>query len=274
MAYDLHLGLIGDNIANSRSPRLHELAGEQNGMVVQYDRLVPRQMQMDFDTLFDWVARSDIRGINVTYPYKMLAVPKVTIEDPLVAAMGAVNTVRFDADGPRGFNTDYSGFMAGYRAVRGEAAPGPTCVIGCGGVGRAIAFGLVGLGCKRIKLMDILPERADALAEALAPFGVDVTTHAIHAEAIEGCSGLTNGTPVGMIGHEGTVFDPALIGSAQWVFDAVYTPAQTQFLSDAADAGLQIVSGVDLFFWQGVHAWQIFSGKPLDQALLKESLAL
>jgi hypothetical protein len=64
----LKLGLIGDNIARSRSPLLHRLAGRQNGMAVQYDRLIPKDMGEDFDTVFGMCVARGYRGINVTYP--------------------------------------------------------------------------------------------------------------------------------------------------------------------------------------------------------------
>ena len=102
----IRLGLIGDNIAASQSPRLHRLAGAQNGRRVVYDSLVPPALGRDFDTLFAEVARGGYRGVNVTYPYKERAAGKVTIDDPLVRAIGAVNTVVFDAGGPHGHNTD------------------------------------------------------------------------------------------------------------------------------------------------------------------------
>ena len=88
---DLRLGLIGDNIARSRAPVLHHLAGVQNGLAVQYDRLIPQQMNADFDAVFDSCAARGYRGINVTYPYKERAARKVAIEDARVRAIGAVN---------------------------------------------------------------------------------------------------------------------------------------------------------------------------------------
>ena len=59
---------------------------------------------------------------------------------------------------------------------------------------------------------------------------------------------------------------------AAWAFDAVYTPVDTQFLQDAATQGLSIISGYELFFFQGVHAWEHFCGLPLDEARLRSEL--
>lgn len=274
-ASDLKLGLIGDNIARSRSPLLHRLAGAQNGIAVQYDRLIPRDMGESFDTVFDRCAERGYRGINVTYPYKERAARKVTVEDPLVRAIGAVNTVLFEAEGPRGQNTDYTGFIDGYRRVRGAAEPGIACLIGTGGVGRALAFGLVGLGAREIRLVDRDREKAEGLAGDLravdgAPL-VRVFEDAV--EAARGATGLLNGTPVGMVGYEGTPLPAAAMGGADWAFDAVYTPVDTQFLEGATTAGLTVISGEELFFYQGVHAWAHFSGLPLDETRLRCELS-
>ncbi|EPX75829.1 shikimate dehydrogenase family protein [Salipiger mucosus] len=272
-AKTLKLGLIGDNIAKSRAPVLHRLAGEQNGIAVTYDRLVPREMGLDFDGVFAHAAEH-CRGINVTYPYKERAFDKVTVEDPLVQAVGAVNTVLFEPGGPRGANTDYSGFMEGYRKVRGDAAPGAVLMIGTGGVGRAVAFGLVGLGASEIRLVDRDTAKAEVLAGALraaAPM-LSVSVHTDAAEAAAGVQGVINCTPVGMVGYEGTPLPKEAMRGAEWAFDAVYTPVDTQFLTDAEAQGLDIISGWELFFFQGVHAWDLFSGTPLDHAALEAGL--
>lgn len=275
MSDTILLGLIGDNIAASQSPRLHRLAGAQNGRAVRYDSLIPRTLGLDFDALFARCAAGGYRGINVTYPYKEVVAGRVRIDDPLVAAIGACNTVLFDTGGPRGFNTDYSGFVAAYRRVRGDQPPGAVLMIGAGGVGRAVAFGLVALGASEVRIADRDPAKADALAEALraARPGVSVVTGTDAAALAPGAQGLVNGTPVGMVGYKGTPLPAPLMAGAAWAFDAVYTPVDTQFLQDAAAAGLDIISGYELFIGQGVDAWAIFTGLPLDEDRLRADLA-
>ena len=271
----IRLGLIGDNIAKSQSPRLHRLAGGQNGRRVTYDPLVPAERGMAFDDLFDWVAGNGYRGVNVTYPYKERAAAKVTVGDPLVRAIGAVNTVVFEPSGPQGFNTDYSGFIAAYRRVRGNLSPGPVLMIGAGGVGKAVAFGLVALGLTEIRIADRDLPKAEALAEALSAARPGLVTRAGTDAALlaPGAKGIINCTPVGMVGYDGTPLARAALAGGEWVFDAVYTPVDTQFLKDAAAEGLQVISGYELFFGQGVDAWSIFTGLPLDEAQMRRDLA-
>lgn len=271
----LQLGLIGDNIAASRSPLLHVLAGRQCGQAVRYDRLVPATVGGDFDTAFAHARDHGFRGVNVTYPYKEKVVAKVHVPDALVRAIGAVNTVIFTADGPEGHNTDHSGFMAAYRALRGQKAPGTVLMIGTGGVGRAVGFALAALGAAELRLLDRDHTKAEALARdlsaAMPALRVRVTDTVETGAA--GAQGLVNCTPVGMVGIGGTPLPRSAMTGAEWAFDAVYTPAETRFLADAAAQGAAIISGWELFFWQGVHAWTLFSsGLQVDCAALRHAL--
>ena len=270
----LLLGLIGDNIASSRAPLLHRIAGSQNGIKVQYDRLTPKDRGLPFDALFASCTPDGYRGINITYPYKEKAAKLARVDDPQVRAIGAINTVIFEPGGARGYNTDYSGFVAGYRAAFGDALPGNVALIGTGGVGRAVSFGLASLGVAQLRLVDCDRSKAEALSSALEIGNPDlkVSIWDTAEKAAIGANGLVNCTPVGMVGHDGTPMAPEAMIGADWAFDAIYTPLETQFLIDAKAAGLSILSGWELFIYQGIHAWKHFSGTPLDEIKLRQAL--
>jgi shikimate dehydrogenase len=271
----VRLGLIGDNIARSQSPRLHELAGRLTGIPVTYERLIPKDLGQDFETVFSGARAAGFRGLNITYPYKERVVPLVTVSDPQVAALGAVNTVVFAPDGPLGYNTDWSGFIAGYRHAFGDRAPGPVCMVGAGGVGKAVAFGLLTLGLAELRLVERDLPKAEALAAALRVAAPDLRTRVTGnvAEGTSGATGLINCTPVGMVGYDGTPAPRGLMAGAEWAFDAVYTPVETQFLTDARAEGLAVMSGWELYFYQGHHAFEIFHGRPIDEAVLRRALS-
>ncbi len=271
----IRLGLIGDNIAASRAPSLHRLAGGVAGLEVSYERLTPRALGLDFDGVFDRCAAAGYRGLNVTYPYKERAAGRVVAPDPLVRAMGAVNTVVFGLDGPQGWNTDHSGFVAAFREAFGAAGrPGRVCMIGAGGVGKAVAFGLVALGVEELRIVERDAGKAEALAAALraqaAGLRVRVGTDAV--EGASGADGLINCTPVGMVGYEGAPLPADAMAGASWAFDAVYTPVETRFLTDARAAGLDVISGFELFFHQGLHAFALFCGEAVDATTLRAAL--
>jgi shikimate dehydrogenase len=244
------------------------------GLDVIYDRLIPKDLGLTFNEVFDQVQAASFRRINVTYPYKELVTRSVTVTDPLVHGIGVVNTVVFEADGAFGFNTDYTGFVSAYQTILGDAEAGTVCLIGAGGMGKAAAFGLISLEAKCIRCLDLDQTKAEDLATSLSALGASCTieTHSNPTEAAKGADGIINCTPLGMVGIGGTPLAKEHMIGGKWAFDAVYTPVETRFLQDAISAELTVISGYTLFFGQGVDAWKIFSGRDADQTALRAAI--
>lgn len=274
MTHSLKLGLIGDNILRSKSPLLHQACGRLAGINVSYERLIPATLGLDFRDLLGKIRADGFHGINVTYPYKERVTEFVTVSDPAVRSIGAVNTVLFSDAAPQGFNTDYSGFISAYKSIRKDTPPGKVCLIGTGGVGKAVAFALLALKADTIICVDLDRSKAMALADALRMTGtqtqIEVSGNAINAA--ENADGIINCTPLGMTNIGGTPLPIGAMTHANWAFDAVYTPVDTQFLTDAKRSGLTVISGYELFFAQGLDAWALFSGQPADPDALRPEL--
>ena len=270
----IRLGLIGDNIAESRAPALHRIAGRLCGLSVTYDLLRPADLGRSFDELFEQCREAGYRGVNVTYPYKERVVRLLAVCDRAVEAMGACNTVLFEPDGAPGYNTDYTGFVAAYRNSFGDAAPGPVALAGAGGVGRAIGFASAKLGASELRLFDLDAQKARGLRDSLraAHGSPPVELCATIAEAAAGADGLVNATPLGMVGIGGCPFPPASIGRQRWAFDAVYTPVNTPFMQAARAAGLSVMSGYELFLYQGIDAFRHFTGHAVAEDTLRDEL--
>ncbi len=270
----VRLGLIGDNIARSRSPHLHRLAGRLCGLDVSYDLFVPRDMGSDFDAVFDACRASGVRGVNVTYPYKESVVARVRRAGVQVRRIGSLNTVVFGENGAVGHNTDHSGFIAAYRSAFGAMPPGRVALVGAGGVGKAVAFGLIALGAREIAIVDQdeVKARALAVAVAAASEGVVATCAGDAGEAVRHADGVVNCTPLGMVGYPGSAVPLDLLRSQRWAFEAVYTPVDTPFKLAAEAAGLNVLSGYELFFHQGVDAFRIFTGLTPDPDALRRLL--
>lgn len=256
------LGLIGGNITASRSPLLHTVCGLAAGGNATYDLLVPDEWGLSFDAMLAHCEAAGFDGVNVTYPYKETAAATVRPGDPLVAAMGSANTVCFTQDGPRAFNTDYTGFMAAFRALWPERVPGRVLVLGTGGVGRAVVFGLAQMGVGGLVLHDTDPARIASLTRAVTG-QFDLSVHAADADTLadlSGFDGVVNCTPLGMTGRPGSPLPGALSGRPGWAFDAVYTPEHTTFRGQLEGLGADFLSGYELYFHQGVQAFAHFSG--------------
>ena len=127
------------------------------------------------------------------------------------------------------------------------------------------------MGAQAIHCVDLDPAKADSLADTLVALGsqtrIEVFGDAV--AAVDGADGIINCTPLGMVGIGGSPLPDDAMQGAGWVFDAVYTPVDTQFLQDAQRAGLTVISGYELFFGQGVDAWKIFTGIEIDHAELR-----
>ncbi|MGU3576631.1 shikimate dehydrogenase family protein [Brucellaceae bacterium C25G] len=270
----LKLGLIGDNIKDSNSPFLHTLAGRLCGLEVSYDLLIPAQMQLDFESLLNYCINNGYHGLNITYPYKEKVVSFLQVDDINMRQIGACNTVVFHADHNTGYNTDYTGFVTAFRESFKGSAPGVVAMAGAGGVGKAIAFALAELGCTEIRIYDYDAAKAQSLLDLFKGHSAQkrlVLCNSVE-EACKGADGYINCTPVGMTGKAGTVFNKELLAGGQWAFDAVYTPLETQFLGEAQLAGLECMSGYELFFYQGINAFRIFSGFDVDETSLRNEL--
>lgn len=269
----LRLGLIGGNITATRSPALHIACGLSLGRNVTYDLIIPAERGQDFATVLAGCAAHGFDGVNVTYPFKEEAARLVPPGDPAVAAMGAANTVKFTASGPQAFNTDHSGFKAAYRAAFGAGLPGRVLILGTGGVGRAVAFALADLHAAELVLFDTDHAKAAALATALrahAQIATSIAPAGVAAD-LDGFDGVVNCTPLGMEGREGSPLAQGVTGRPRWSFDAVYTPMVTPFSQQTQALGARFLSGYDLYFHQGVDAFEIFSGQRVtDTAWVRE----
>lgn len=269
------LGLIGGNIAASRSPVLHTVCALSVGGNASYDLLIPAEHGKSFAQMLDHCRSAGFHGVNVTYPHKEEAAALVPAGDPVVAAMGSSNTVRFTAEGPRAFNTDYSGFVAAFRARFPGEAPGRVLVLGTGGVGRAVVFGLASLGASEILLYDMDLTKVVSLAGAVRQQFPATAVQAAEKDRLAdltGITGVVNCTPLGMVGRPGSALPTGTRGAPVWAFDAVYTPDRTEFRAQTEAMGADFLSGYELYFHQGVQAFQIFTGAQPDEPWVRSIL--
>lgn len=251
-------GLIGAPIAHSASPAMHERAAEALGLRGHYQLIeIAGADATGLSMMLEGVRRLGFAGVNVTFPYKEAVVPLLDALAPGAAAMGAVNTVVVKDGRLIGHNTDTTGFA---RAVAPLLArtDNAVAVIGAGGVGKAIAFALASLKVSDIRIFDSEPARAEKLASLLNRAGAKAVTSI--AGALDGATGLVNGTPVGMLPNRNTPVPSALLRADLWVADAVYSPLVTPLLAAAQETGARIMTGRELAIYQAADAFELFTG--------------
>ncbi len=265
----IQLGLIGSGISRSSAPRLHRFLGELCGVEVDYQRIDSAEIpEFDFVAALHRCVEAGYRGVNVTHPFKERVRPLVNVTNSSVSRIGAINTVTFDTACWQGNNTDFSGFAKAFRHRFAGATPGRVLMIGAGGVGKAMAFALGELGAEEVMIFDIASAQSNRLVSVLKTAGIHATAvrEADLKDAIRSADGLVNGTPIGMWQHPGNPFPEDAMGGQRWAFDAVYTPLETEFLKCAKAGSLEIMSGYDLFLFQGFDAFTIFTGIEVDPA--------
>ena len=262
-------GLLGNPVGHSLSPPMHEAAYGELGIDARYVTFEPDPGEVG--AAVHGADALGIRGLNVTIPFKRDVLSHVDPDD-LAARIGAVNTVDFSADPPSGHNTDAAGVLRAFERHDVEVAGREAVVVGAGGAGRAVAFALSDEGAT-VRVANRTVERANDLAADVP----DATGHGLEAleELVPAADLLVNATSVGMEEDRSPVPGDALHADLA-VLDAVYRPLETRLLREAAAAGATTVDGAWMLLFQGVEAFERWTGldAPVDamDAALRERL--
>ncbi len=245
-------GLVGNPVGHSLSPPMHEAGYDAVGLDARYVTFEPPK-----DGAVAAVEGADalgVAGLNVTIPFKRDVLDAVD-PDPLAERIGAVNTVTFGDGRPKGFNTDAVGAV---RALREHdvAVDGTAVVVGAGGAGRAVAFGLADEGAT-VRVANRTVEKADSLADEVP----EATGHGLDEldSLLADADVLVNCTSVGMDEDRSPVPADALHADLA-VLDAVYSPIETRLLREAEAAGATTVDGAWMLLFQGVEAFERWTG--------------
>ncbi|KDE60432.1 shikimate dehydrogenase [Halostagnicola sp. A56] len=258
-------GLIGNPVGHSLSPPMHEAAYDDLGLEGRYVTFEPDPNELQ--TAIEGANALGVRGLNVTIPFKRDVLELVEPDD-LASRIGAVNTIDFSGAAPTGHNTDAVGAIRALRdhdvALEGARA----VVVGAGGAGRAIAFGLADAGAT----VDIA-NRTESTARELAESVSGATGHGLDAlgDLLSDADVLINATSVGMESDESPVPADALHGELA-VMDAVYRPLETRLLRDAKAVGATTVDGGWMLLYQGVEALEIWTGEDAPVTAMNEAL--
>lgn len=289
------VGIIGDPVADSLSPRMHNAAFEASGLNWRY--LAFRVPSSALAPTLRGIAALGLAGANITVPHKEAAAALVDELDPIARRIGAVNTIRVRDGRLQGFNTDAAGLLDALAHDGRVDVAGKRCVvIGAGGGARAAAFALAGASAAQVSVLNRTVSRARGLAEMIAQAspGCEVDagplTPQIVEQAVQGAGVVVQATtatmPTAMDGPVGSAQGRA-VGSAEWlqvlerslreglvVLDMVYTPAWTDLLSAARAAGATAVSGLSMLVYQGVRSFELWTGTPAPVDVMRRAVGL
>jgi shikimate dehydrogenase len=256
-------GVIGDPIAHSLSPVMHNAAFSH--LKLDFVFLAFRVKAVDLESAARGVRGLGIRGLNVTMPHKAAVIGFLDEVDSTVKFLGSANTVLNDNGKLLGFNTDGVGALRALKEKGVDPKGKKVVLLGAGGAARAIAFSLakeVGELC----VLNRAAEKAKALADALnGVFGEKVVGDALSASAIQShlqdADILVNATSVGMHPNVSqSLVAPRWLKPSLCVMDIVYDPVETTLAKDSKAVGARVISGVEMLLYQGAASFEIWTG--------------
>ena len=257
--------LIGWPAAHSRSPLIHHYWLRALDIAGGYSiESVPPEGFAEFVL---HLSTHGYVGANITIPHKERAL-LLTAPDERARAVGAANTLWYDGDTLRSTNTDIEGFISNLDAC----APGwngatDALVLGAGGSSRAVVFGLIERGIKRVHLANRSAGRAQALADEFDvkahEFAVDISPIAwTDIDRILPRAGLlVNTTSLGMAGQPELEIDVGLLPMSATVADLVYVPLLTPLLTAARARQLKTADGLGMLLYQAVRGFELWFGR-------------
>ena len=271
----VNLGVIGWPIAHSLSPVMQNAAIVAAGIDYNYTAMpvAPEKLGAAVNGL----RALNYRGFNVTIPHKGTVMPLLDEIDKAAQVIGAVNTVVNENGRLVGYNTDCLGFM-GALLSRGIALQDKIAVLlGAGGAARAVIWGLLQAGVREVVLGVRNPKKAQALAADFTSYGTVTACHweqADFAVKLGECALLVNTTPLGMTPNVDACppVDWSKVNQAAFVYDIIYTPAETRFLREARSHGHEAVNGEEMLAGQGAEALRLWTGIEPDISKMQEAL--
>jgi len=250
--------LIGWPAAHSRSPLIHHYWLRKLGIEGGYNiEAVPPEGFAEFVL---HLSTHGFVGANVTIPHKERALA-LSMPDARARAVGAANTLWYDGGELCSTNTDIEGFIHNLDAC----APGwdgieDALVLGAGGSSRAVVFGLLERGIKRVHLANRTIGRARTLADQLGANVLPVAWETI-ADLLPRAGLLVNTTSLGMHGQPALEVDVGLLPSHAVVADLVYVPLETPLLAAARARGLKTADGLGMLLHQAVRGFELWFGQ-------------
>ncbi len=239
-------GLLGKTLSHSLSRQIHAFFGDY-----AYDLLEKPE-----EALAEFFADPPVAAMNVTIPYKKTVIPFCTELDEVAKRIGSVNTIRFDGEAVRGYNTDYYGFSYMLERANISVAGKKVLVLGGGGASATV--------CCALK---------DQHAKSVVVISRSGENHYGNLERHRDAKVIINTTPVGM--YPETAAAPVSLEqfpNCEAVADIVYNPLRTRLLLDAERRGLTTASGLAMLVAQAHRAAEIFFDKTLDKALIENGL--
>lgn len=253
-------GIFGHPIEHTLSPLMHNAAFEDRGLDMCY--LAFDVLPADLPDAVKAIKALNMLGVNITVPHKVNVMPQLDEINTETRFIGAVNTV-VNKDGKlTGHNTDGLGFMSSLSEQKISVDSKDILIIGAGGASRAVSYYL-SEQASNLSLYDIDRPKAEKLVNELGKIRKNVSLIS-DIKNIGKPDIIINATPLGLHVDDPLPLNPEHIKSEMVVYDLVYK--HTNFLQEAEKRGAKTLNGSGMLLWQGVLAFELWTGvkPPVD----------
>ena len=244
-------GLIGYPLGHSFSISYFNQRFADEGINAKYENYEIASID-ELTEILD--STPELRGLNVTIPYKEKVIPFLDSISPEARAIGAVNVIRVTHEKNKtilkGFNSDVIGFTQSIEPMIDKKWHKKALILGTGGASKAICYGLKSLGIEPVFVSRY--ERPDTIQyEKVTP------------EVVKEYNVIVNCTPLGM--YPNTDVCPKLPYEAMdnhtILYDLIYNPDQTLFMRKGAEYGAEVKNGLEMLLLQAFASWEFWHGK-------------
>jgi len=259
-------GLFGYPVEHTLSPAMHNAAFTELGLDYCY---VPFLVHPDYlEYAVKAIKSLNLSGVNVTVPHKEKVMPFLDEINEEASFIGAVNTIVNSGGKLTGYNTDGRGFMQslleGGTSIEGK----DILIIGAGGASKAISYYL-SQKAKTLYLYDIDKYKLEKLVQDLNNIFNNVYIIE-NISSIDRFHIIINATPLGLKKEDPLPFDTALLRTEQTVCDVIYK--KTRLLEEASKKGCVTLDGMGMLLWQGVFAFELWTGKKPRVEVMRNAL--
>lgn len=243
-------GLIGYPLGHSFSINYFNEKFENEGIDAVYENFEIPQIE-DIKEIID--AHPDLRGLNVTIPYKQAVMKFIKELSPEAKTIGAVNVIRIEHRGNKavlkGFNSDVIGFVRSIEPLLNTYHQ-RALILGTGGAAKAVEYGLQQLGIESLFVSRTKKQNA-------------ITYEGVTPELVKTHRVIVNCTPKGMYPNidECPALPYEAIDNHHLLYDLLYNPDETKFLRKGAERGATVKNGLEMLLLQAFASWEIWNGE-------------
>lgn len=277
MAKQYLVGLIGQGIEHSLTPDLHMREARHFGLDYEFRLIDLLDQDLKFEEALDRVIATGYDAVNVTFPYKQVAMGLCGNQSTEVQEIGATNLMLGLQNQIRLENSDASGFHFALENGLAGATKRNVLQVGAGGAGAATAYALLKWGAKQLFIADLDFSKALALVENYKKVFPNQIIRACPLEEgldfLPAVDGLVQATPIGMYTHPGMPFEILTLNETAWVADVIYRPIETEFVQAARNAGHLVLTGSLMAIGQAVDSFRLITGLQPDVARMTEHFA-